>query len=843
MNRDEKKKENFKKSTHSSDFASRMAEKQKERDHRLSNMKSKLSDLNLKKERTAKKDNNMSGTKTVDRTLESNSTVFDSNAQINKINDNNIKESSLQAKNKIKTDDSLIKKNITGNQMLMNKTVDENNSKSAKDKTNIAPDKVAKSLSEKKYPKANSGLSESLQIINKPKSSGVKGMPGLGGKSDNQLKPSKLLKKITDRLDTSGDLKFVSEYRDLFVRQLKSLHNSYPTIAWYTNKFPQILSEQSGIVQLSYGKSKLQMTGINPALNLNRYMTTDSIGSVLVILWEDLFSISPNISGQIRQHTDIHVIQSLPSSNMGLNLVPLLERVSRNSGSLIIAPLNLKEEIQSLQFGFEINRNYSVIDEERITYVNNDISSNDFSWLQELFADKDKSTVIKDFSSHRGILRVANMLEKACDKELQRLELVSGLSNPKGGTNEKEFSVEELDALIKSTQASTKSLLSAKGIQVDGFGNINFVEKLNEAETAQAIVADLSIENLVREDELDILNFSNEQRKSINRIKRFRFASKLGFIWKLDPKYIEQLHRATSDVITKYVRSIHGQTTEIIDKHIDQMSTQINKLPPASPVQSSFQRFRSSWQTDQQIVKAISNYSDLNHFRSAIFSKRGSAAPLEAQRGVIKELRESRMFVSQLMAFGMLGAVLLGSTYAIDVFIGWFTGSAMNVGEELIQAAKDSRGLGRTVRILIAGVAGVCIVFYLALRIYLRNSEKILDQQRIVGVYAQQLEDVVSAFIKEASTLAKDIINTDIDRLIFQYESFRNSVSDNVQNSRVTRNDMDDLKTSPHSRVGSMKRIEDLKKWLNGLVAERDSFSIIQTQRSALGAAQERFDS
>ena len=874
-------------------FASKMAKKRSNLDRKLSKMKSKLRDVEDRKEALAKGD--ADGPDQVDEPNAVTSDIGLINQELpDDVNlepdvianaDNSDKTISEQDKpgldipekqaelpevtSKVEKDTEKIIEDFSPDPKSLNKKMSEKKqqempvlndlpsismqkqndiSDSNNQNTDIAETDINKKTDLKKPDKPKGKSSKKPKpaspLAGKPKPAGLAGIGGLGGGRNKKVKPAVLLQKIIDRLDESVDLKFVSVYRDEFVAQLKNLHNHKVSLAWYCNELPASLEVKSSEVLLTHKKTEHKL--LNTKHNVDRLdgaVNESAINSVFVSTWDALNELTPGKAAQLRQFTDIHIIQALPKDDDQANIIPLLERVSRHSGSLIIAQSELKKELQQLQHEFEINRNYTVIEDDRITYIDHDLSSNNLNWLDELFVETESTEIINGFSAHRCIMRIAQMLETACDSELSKLDLIDGLNNPKGGSDKKAFSIAELDAVMKNSQAATKLLLGAKGIQIDELGQINFASNLNESESAQAIVSELSIDDLVREDELDILKFNAEQRKSINRIKRFRFASKLGFLWKLNPEYIEKLHRATNDVITDHARQLHKQTSDIVEKHLQQMALHTKALPINSPVVNAFKRFQSSWRPDEQLMQAVSTFSDLNHFRSAVFSKRGNAAPIEAQRGVLRELRESRMFVSQLMAFGMLGAVLLGSSYAVDVFISWFSGSSMDVGEELTAAAKSSRGLGRQVRILIAGVAGICIVFYLALRMYLRNSEKILDQQRIIGIYSQQLEDVVSSFITESSSLVKEIINADIERFQLQYEEFRASLpSALLKDSGRKRSDQDGIKSTGLGQAGPAKRIEELKKWLNSALSERDNFSIIQTQKTALGEAQQRFN-
>ena len=661
----------------------------------------------------------------------------------------------------------------------------------------------------------------------------------IGGRGGKKIKPSALLKKIIDQLDESTDLKFVSVYRDNFLKLLKNLHNHKLSIAWYCENLPAELdSNQKSILLYKHEALAGQLKIDNQRRTLDTYVEYDAIGSLLISTWGGIRNFTPLQVGQIRKSIDIHIIQCLPDETEIENFFLLLERTTRQSGSIIICPLNLKSKVEKLKEQFEINRNYTVINNDCITYHDFDFANNNLNALHKIFQDEESLKIICDFSLHRQIMFLANLLEAVCDKEIKKLELVDDLRTPSELDDRTVFSLSELDGTVKKLQTNAKLLLGAQGIEIDDLGQVNFSATLNEVESAQALISELSIENLVREDELDTLNFSAEQRRSINRIKRFRFASKLGFLWKLNPQYVEKLYQSTYDVLINHAQLLYKQTTSIVEKHLNEMERFANGLPKNSKDYNSYKHFKSSWLSHEHLLSAISNLSSLNHFRSAVFSKKGNAAPLETQSGVLRELRESRMFVSQLMAFGMLGAVLLGSTYAVEVFINWFSGGPVNVGEELTQAAKSSRGLGRQVRILIMGIAGVCIIFYLLMRIYLKNSERILDQQRIVNIYSQQLEDVIAKFIAESSSLTKQIITADLDRLQLNYEKFRNGLPDHIKDINNKRPGFDGSKGSGLSQSSTIKRIEGLKKWLNSILSERDSFSIIQNQKALIGEAQ-----
>ena len=883
-------------------FASRMAKKKSNLDRKLSKMKSKLRDVEDRKEELAIKDTeqaDIAPESTDALVADSDSVTPGAQSNVNEpvlAQEDSFPESDTEstAKRTNEADeqippaneivsqkeseqrDSPINKDKDNAGELLPKTNDEDkDNENDKTSTRLSEkvilhseksnnDEGDKATDEKKVSKLTSPINDSVadtltkpaakanltttqpekrSLAAKPKPPGLTGIGGLGGRGNKKVKPATLLHKIIDRLDESDELKFISGYREKFLFVLKNLHQHSISLSWICNHLPaEVDHNVSHILLTGADVSGDQLRCENINQNLERFVNSTSLGSLFITTWENLTDITPEQSAQLRQFTDIHIIQDLPKSPILENLIPCLERISRNSGALIIAPLSLKSVITKQQSLFEINRGYSVIDEERICYIDEDLSQNNIKWLDELLSDEDTINTFTEFSVHRQIMCLAQMLETSCDNEITKLEFIEGMKNPKFDEQKLLFSVAEFDVLMKNTIAQTKLLLGSKGIQVDEYGQITFATKLNESESAQALVSELSIDDLVREDELDVLKFGSNQRASVNRIKRFRFASKLGFLWKLKPEYIENLHKATSDLVLAHTRKVYKQTTQVIDKNLAQMSLQGGLLPSSSSLSNAFEQFKSTWKNDVHVTQAVANYNDLNHFRSAVFSKRGNAAPIEAQRGVLKELRESRMFVSQLMAFGMLGAVLLGSSYAVDVFFSWFSGGPMNVGEELTQAAKSSRGLGRQVRILIAGVAGICIVFYLCLRMYLRNSEKILDQQRIVGVYAQQLEDVVANFITESSNLAKEIITADLERLQLQFEEFKNSLPAQYKDTGRKRTDSDGARSAGLGQAGPVKRIEELKKWLSSILSERENISIIQSQKTALGEAQQRLN-
>lgn len=800
-------------------FSDRIEKKRSGLDRKLSRMKSKF-DTSFKK---ANKDSADKAAEKETQKVEDQTVVKNNNqSPPAKVPESPPSKERASSKNK---EDEIIapKAKATDN----TKKIDTNKFK----RKNTELSNPVKALPDKALPAKDKPTLDKKTKASKPvKDTSAPSLKGFKAKGASAVKPSWLVQKIIDHLYEYNDINFVSLYRDQFKRILKNLPKQNLSISWVGESLPSELgSEHNYQILLKNGQEDLQ---------LKQYIQSKLIRSVHALNWEGALSLSPDQIGTIRHDVDLHIINNLPNTNNAHKLIPLLERISRQSGALIIFPASLKQEVNALFNRHEVNRGYSITDDSQFCFIDNELLNSGLKWIDQFLSNEGIAESILPFCQHRQIALMAKKLELACDSESEKLIAIQDLENAISSEASEHFDLTKAEILVKGLLSTIKSNLGEGGVSIDNLGEVRLNTSISDTQAAQALVSNLSIDDLVREDELDLLKFNNEQRKQVNRMKRFRFASKLGFGWKIKPEYLDALHRDTLELVVERAITKYKKVSETVELFLADMATQKGTLKNNSSESSQFNKFLTVWRSNEHLTKALSKYVDLNHFRAALFAKKGGASPIEAQGGVMKELRESRMFVSQLMAFGMLAAILLGSSFAVDVLVNWFSGSSMNISEELTQASRDSRGLGRQVRILIAGVAGICIVFYLILRMYLKNAEKILDQQRVVSVYSQQLEEGVSKFISESMGLADNILNADVELVQAKYDAFKASLPDAMNTRTRGITDKEGVRQAGYGKENTIKQIMEVKKWLLGLLTKREGFSIVDAHQKSFSDIQ-----
>lgn len=650
---------------------------------------------------------------------------------------------------------------------------------------------------------------------------------GFGARGGKKVEASELIKKVITRLRDDEQLRTISRYHREFRQLLTATTNHSANVAFVGNS----KSREDKTVDADAGRWYVDTANQefwNSSEELSGLGLGPGIGQVWIASWAQVDRLTPVQLGVVHREVDLFIIDSLPQTTNELDRLELLQRVCA-SGALVLLDAELQESVDELTKRYKHCFGYSLLDDDYLMYA----EINQPGARQYLAAyNADNRAKLIEFSIHKRITQLARNLQAQCQWEINRQRLGDTIKGGlKGGVDQKS-QLAKIEFLMKSTIAESKAILSSKGMSLDEFGIPQVDGEPAEMEIAQGLLSEFSIRHLIREEELDVLKFSEEERKYLNRFKRFKFASKFSYLWKLSPDYILQLHSSLAQIIEERVLLRYRQVTAKVEENLEQIASLLGAMNNRIYA-NRFSEFKRTWKSDQHLLDLIRQRFDISDFRAFVFAKRGNAAPIEAQSGVMKELKESRMFVSQLMAFGMLGAMLFGSVYAVDVFSNWVSGESLEIGSELTEAAKDSRALGRQVRIMIAGVAGVGIVFYLLLRMYLKKPEELLEKQRILDSYSDHLEGVVSSYLSNSSEFAKEVISSDLEMLNIEYEEFKSAITE----SSSEQQESDDGKFGKGMTLNAnvqLKKFEDLHKWLTGILSERESLSIVQAHKAAL---------
>lgn len=651
-------------------------------------------------------------------------------------------------------------------------------------------------------------------------------LSGFGSNSTN-FDAEPLINGFLEKLDAYPDHSFLNDYK-LRARDLLSNHLSVrPSILVLSNtpKGEESLMVECANRTCSWLPSQFPSAKETSPAVISSYAHFEAI---LRAGWTDIVDLSPAQIGALREHIDIILVESFPRDINNIQLAPALQRLYGNGRRIILAGADFISAQTANNVAIKgAKRGFSVLDESRIT----ELDIGDYNHLLEAFSarlgDSDAEAEYRPFVSNRRIFELASQLETRCEYELKKLSLVSAVSNS-GATKYDPTQLEKgLDANINKILSEGRKQVSSQETHIDSLGQAILSEQESSLDTASALISGFSINDVVMLDELDIQKFSPDDRKYINRIHRFRFASKLGNVWKLRQEYIESLHEKLLSRIENDAKTSFAKVDNYYKNTLKDLEN-AHKEEEKPHIKTLSQELLTAWPSSQQLLDSIKIENNISHFRSALFNKRGSNAPIETQQGVMKELRESRMFVSQLMAFGMLFALLFGSSFAVDVLVNWFSGGSDSIGSELTQAAKDSRGLGRQIRILIQAIAGVAIIVYISLRFYLKPAEKLLDRGKLVSTYSAQLEDVCASFLDAADKASKEIIQSHIQHLQQKYDEMKaHSVNQTASNS------MDSTGTA---RSETIRAIQDIKKWASSQILKKETISINKTLNSSTSA-------
>ncbi len=653
---------------------------------------------------------------------------------------------------------------------------------------------------------------------------------GLGAGSKNtNAKP--LINGFLEKLDAYPDLSFLNDYK-LIARDILSCYSSVkPAVL--------VLSDTPGKGELltveCNKKARSLLSDFFPTTKETHSSDTSSCADFEAVVragWPDIGKLGPVQIGALREHIDLILIESFPRDVNGIQLASALQRLSGNGRQIILSGSEfISAQTHNSMASNSARRGFSVLDESRITELEIGDNNNLLEAYSARMRDSASETEYRPFVTNRRVFELASQLENRCDYELNKLTLVSAVCGPGAAKYDPTQLEKGLDAKISKILSEGRKQVSPQEVNVDSLGQAILSGQESSLDTASALVSGFSIDDVVMLDELDMQKFSPEDRKYINRIQRFRFASKLGNVWKLRQEYIESLHEKLLSRISSDIEGTFAKADNYFKKSLKDLEN-AHTEEQKGDIRTLAQELLSSWPSSQQLTASIKIKNNISHFRSALFSKRGSNAPIETQQGVMKELRESRMFVSQLMAFGMLFALLFGSSFAVDVLVSWFSGGSDSIGSELTQAAKDSRGLGRQIRILIQAVAGVAIIIYISLRFYLKPAEKLLNRGKLVSTYSAQLEDVCASFLDEADKAGKDLIQSHIQHLQQKYDEIKtHSLEQGSSLSMVGTGD-----GTGTTRNETIRAIQDIKKWMNSQIVKKETISISKTLDGATSA-------
>lgn len=641
-------------------------------------------------------------------------------------------------------------------------------------------------------------------------------------KSSSGMSASEVTKKIITRLEVDQELRTVSRYLEAFRQELSDDQDARLSLVFMGDR-------QSDKLQTSVWFG-VWPSGLSAGADTNSavkiFPKQHKVAGVWIGDWHELNQFSPQRLGSLHSVMDVCYIESLPESLSKRDSAELLQRLV-SSGALIIIDQALAHDITRLHELCSRDLGYISLTSDHIQYIN-------FGDLNAIACSSQHNErlghELRDYARFRRIARIGKELLGGCGEEIARQEFFKTVKASDDKHDSQLVSLESADHLMKSAQMVSKTLIADKAIVSNHIDSDTKPVNETSIQVALGLLTDLSVNDLVREDELDLLKFNKEDRHLLSRFIRFRFASNFSYIWKLNPDYISRLHSDLLDVIKLRTRTKYREVSSKMSNAVLEASI---ALAPSSPefVETKLRKINLAWKSENSFVDQVAAHFSVSDFRSLVFSKRNGAAPVEAQGGVVKELKESRMFVSQLMAFGMLGAMLFGSVYAVDVFTSWFSGQQLEVGSELTEAAKNSRSLGRQVRILIAGVAGVGIVLYLILRLYLKKPEALLEKQKILQTYNDQLEDVVANYVDSSYEYSKALITSKLDLTMVEYERLRESMSSNGSGPS---DDKARLSGRTLGASPTAKKYEVIQKWLASLMFDRDSYSLVKSQAASL---------
>lgn len=544
--------------------------------------------------------------------------------------------------------------------------------------------------------------------------------------------------------------------------------------------------------------------------------------------WASIAHLNPLQIGTLREIADIIVIASSPSVTQYGDAAQLLQRLVGSGKQIIIANESfINTCIKPARKSYATRTGYTVLEKSRISEaeIDNQLQSDEI--LYSLLNMVEDDVALESYIIQRRLYAFAINLESKCNYELERQTFITATKGAIEDKSAKHRYSKALDSKITKLFNEARKQFSSDDIYIDelGLGSIRKQEGAKEA--ASALVSRFSDKDVVFDNELDQYQFSEGDSRYINRLRRFQFAGKLGVVWKLKQEFIESLHEKLSARIVSDTCTTHKQVDSYLKKEIKKLKSNHESMTDDQLVK--LEKAFKSWPTAEQLSNSITGYYNFSHFRSALFSKRGASAPVETQQGIMKELRESRMFVSQLMAFGMLFALLFGSSFAVDVLLDWFAGGGANIGSELTQAAQDSRSVGRQIRILIQAIAGLAIIFYIGLRIYLKPSEKLLNKSKLVGTYKTQLEDVCANFLDDAGKMSKELIQSHLQHLQDAYtvSNVAEDIDTSVSQHSIASNSRG---AGKNDRIRSL---QELKKWISAQIAKRDNHSLVKVLESS----------